>query len=481
MYVDANRVRQIITNILSNAAKFTAHGHIVLGAQVEPPYLHMWVTDSGIGIPSAHQERIFEPFVTSEQAHARRAGVGLGLTITRRLVALHRGILTVESTEGQGSTFHCYLPLRGLATDQPVVSISDQPSVMLVLGTYSDAYTSITALAESLKLPMHYAQTVAEIDALMMQVMPNVLVWDTATQLNDEDTLLGWIQSHPQLGHIPFLIYDSQHLGGQTPILQKPLHNKQFVETVRLLATQQQTAHAQVLIVDDDATMHALYSELLVAHASTTSVQSCMNGEQAQRLLSQGYMPNLIVLDLVMPDYDGFALLAWIREQPQFAHVPVLVISGKVLTRDEIQQLQYPNTMVRPKLGSDPANLQTALMQLLANPHTNPPHLGTAARQAMAFIQQHYMHRITREQIANAAGVSESYLTQVFQHELGMTPWIYLTRFRVAHACALLRNTDESVTDVAVAVGFDDPGYFSKVFRGETGMTPREFRQQTSP
>lgn len=478
MYVDSNRVRQIITNILSNAAKFTTHGAIILGAQVEPPYLHIWVSDSGIGIPNAHQERIFEPFVTVEQPQTRRNGVGLGLAITRRLVSLHRGILTVESVEGKGSTFHCYLPLRGLATDQPVVSMSDSSSGMLVLSMASDTNTSIHTLAESLKLPIYYAQSVAEIAMLMMQVTPNVIVWDTATQLNDEVPLLNWIQAHPQLGYVPFLIYDSQHLGGQTPILQKPVHNKQFVETVRMLVTQHHAPNTQVLIVDDDVSMHALYKELLVSHTPTIATQSCMDGRQAQRMLAQGYMPNLIVLDLVMPDYDGFALLAWIRAQPQFAHIPVLVISGKVLTRDEIQQLQYPNTMVRPKLGSDPANLQSALMQLLNNPHTNPPHLGTAARQAMAFIQQQYMNRITREHIAHAAGVSESYLTQVFQHELGMTPWVYLTRFRVAHACALLRSTNESITDIAVAVGFDDPGYFSKVFRGETGMTPREFRQQ---
>lgn len=480
MYVDANRVRQIITNILSNAAKFTAHGEIVLGAQITPPYLHIWVSDSGVGIPDDQQERIFEPFVTAEQSHTRRSGVGLGLTIARRLVALHRGILTVESTEGHGSTFHCYLPLRGLATDQPVASSTDHTAVMLVLGGHVTPSTSIRLLADSLKLPIHHAQSVVEIDALCAHASPSVIVWDTAFSLADDTVLLNWIQSHPKLGHVPFLMYDSQHLGGQTPILQKPVHNKQFIETVRILATQHQTPQTHVLIVDDDMNMHALYRELLLSHTPSITIQSCMDGRQAQQILAEGYMPNLIVLDLMMQDYDGFALLAWIRAQPQFAHVPVLVISGKVLTRNEIQQLHYPNTMVRPKLGSDPANLQTALLQLLENPHTNPPHLGTAARQAMAFIQQQYMQRITREQIAHAAGVSESYLTQVFQHELGMTPWVYLTRFRVAQACALLRNTDESITDIAVAVGFDDPGYFSKVFRGETGMTPREFRQQAT-
>jgi AraC-like DNA-binding protein len=339
--------------------------------------------------------------------------------------------------------------------------------------------SAVYALAETLKLPIQMVHSIAEIEMIVERSSPAVIAWETTTALYDEATLLTWIQSHPQLGHIPFLVYDTQHAHDPTPILQKPVHNRHFVEMVRVIAAQQQVQQPQLLIVDDDAAMHAMYRDLLIQQAPAITFHSCMNGYEAQQLLANGYMPSLIVLDLVMPEYDGFALLTWIRAQPQLAHVPVLVISGKVLTRAEIQQLQYPNTMVRPKLGSDPANLQAALMQLLVNPHTNPPHLGTAARQAMAFIQQSYMQRVSREQIAHAAGVSESYLTQVFQNELGMTPWVYLTRFRIAQACLRLRSTEESVTDVALSVGFDDPGYFSKVFRNETGMTPREFRQQT--
>lgn len=479
MYVDANRVRQMMTNILSNAAKFTTRGEIVLTAKVEPPYLHMWVKDSGIGIPPSQQERIFEPFFTLEQPYVQQGGVGLGLAITRRLVALHRGILTVESVEGQGSTFHCYLPLRGLATDQPVLPMSEQSQTMLVLGGMP-SNEAIHALATTLKTPMYPVHTIDDIEAMLHQMQPIAIVWDTALTLPDESTLLNWVQSHPQLGHIPFLVYDTQHDYNPTPILQKPIQNQHFVEMVRVIATQHQMQQPQLLIVDDDPAMHTMYRELLAPQSPTVTFRNCMNGREAQQLLMSGHMPSLIVLDLVMPEFDGFALLAWIRAQPHLVQVPVLVISGKVLTRTEIQQLQYPNTMVRPKLGSDPVNLQNALMQLLLNPHTNPPHLGTAARQAMAFIQQSYMQRISREQIAHAAGVSESYLTQVFQHELGMTPWVYLTRYRIAQASLQLRQSDESVTDIALSVGFDDPGYFSKVFRNETGMTPREFRQHAT-
>ena len=101
--------------MLSNANKFTEAGEIVLGAEVVPPHLHLWVKDTGQGIPIDRQERVFEPFFTESIANIRLEGIGLGLTITRRLVALHGGSLTLESQPGRGSIFHVYLPLPNLS------------------------------------------------------------------------------------------------------------------------------------------------------------------------------------------------------------------------------------------------------------------------------------------------------------------------------------------------------------------------------
>ncbi|HRC76665.1 MAG TPA: ATP-binding protein, partial [Kouleothrix sp.] len=115
---DPVRLRQVLLNLLSNASKFTASGAVELGADVLPPHLHLWVQDTGAGIPIDLQERIFEPFVTSEQSKRRQEGVGLGLSITRRLVALHGGSMSLESQPGRGSTFHVYLPLPSIAMGQ---------------------------------------------------------------------------------------------------------------------------------------------------------------------------------------------------------------------------------------------------------------------------------------------------------------------------------------------------------------------------
>ena len=114
IHADPVRLRQILLNLLDNACKATTAGAITLGAEVEPPHLHLWVADTGAGIPSDVQERIFEPFVTEPRGKTRPDGIGLGLPITRRLVALHRGHMALESAPGRGSIFRVYLPLPRL-------------------------------------------------------------------------------------------------------------------------------------------------------------------------------------------------------------------------------------------------------------------------------------------------------------------------------------------------------------------------------
>ncbi|MGD8599547.1 MAG: substrate-binding domain-containing protein, partial [Anaerolineae bacterium] len=140
---DPVRLRQILLNLLSNASKFAAGGAVTLGAEVKTTDLHIWVRDTGLGIPPEMQERIFEPFVTGGHTNRRLEGAGLGLTITRRLVALHRGSIRLESCPGRGSTFHVYLPLPTLSNPaswerearEPVlllISSHDQPAAEIV-------------------------------------------------------------------------------------------------------------------------------------------------------------------------------------------------------------------------------------------------------------------------------------------------------------------------------------------------------------
>jgi signal transduction histidine kinase/AraC-like DNA-binding protein/ABC-type sugar transport system substrate-binding protein len=480
LFVDATRVRQILTNVLSNAAKFTRSGTITLGVLTEPPYLHIWVKDTGIGISPDQQHFIFEPFVTLENPTQRHQGVGLGLAITRRLVALHRGILTVDSEPNRGSTFHISFPLRGLEGNQLTVAPAHHPALIVTTAPHV-AHAHVQRLARYTGATVAHADTPDQFEHLLSHGYPHAIVWiDDPAHVVHDDTLR-YLQTHSVWAHVPLLMYADDHRQGDLPILQKPFQSNQFIEVIRLLFQRNTPQHHHVVIIDDEISMHGFYHDMLTQHLGYVKITSCYDGLHAQHELMD-MQPTFIILDLIMPQQDGFDTLAWIRSQAHLVHTPVLIISGKVLTRDEITRLQYPHTIMRPKLGSTTNELGDLFQQVTQAGINNPAHISSLARQAMAFIQTNFASAITREQIATAVGVSESYLTQVFQQELGITPWVYLTRYRITHAERLLRESNLSITDIAALSGFDDPGYFSKVFRSTTGVSPRAFRQQrTSP
>lgn len=486
VFVDATRIRQVLLNLLGNAAKFTPAGVITLGAVPEPPYIHVWVRDTGIGIAPEHQTAIFEPFVsleapsgdpgTSGERNRDAGGVGLGLAISRRLVALHRGIITVDSAVGSGSTFHVYLPVRSMTGESASPHTPDAPVVLARLGDDAVPSPSVDAMAQRIGVPVVTVDSVAALDALAEHAYPVALVWHSTQPFAAAQAVFDRIHAHPVLARVPLFVYDSVRRRDSLPLLQKSLNDVKFFKYYDNESLSSFEVNIHIVIVDDNPRLHEMYTEVINRTFPTALVTSCLDGALLPETLSTVPPPTMFVLDLVMPGRDGFDTLEWIRQQPSLARVPVVVLSGKVLSRHDVQRLQYPQTVLRPKVGNTHESLADLLRQVAASGLTNPPHLSTAARHALAYIQQHYAERLSRERIANEAGVSESYLTQVFQNELGVTPWTYLARYRITMACEALLASDESISDIAISVGFDDPGYFSKVFRSETGMTPREFR-----
>ncbi|MBN1219889.1 MAG: helix-turn-helix domain-containing protein [Anaerolineae bacterium] len=483
LQVDPVRLRQILLNLLSNARKFTARGQIILGAEVTPPHLHIWVQDTGEGIPVAQQERIFEPFASAEYIHRRREGIGLGLSITRRLVALHRGSMTLASQPGQGSTFHIYLPLPSLS-DQPLTAPlgSAQPVLLLISGQEQPANEIIT-LSQTQGLEIRRVRAGIDIAVALTDIQPAALAWDLASATSEDWLVVQQLRNHPRLSQVPFILYG--HDEGQAPALTlgitqlviKPVSAKTLTETIRALSPPKSAA--PILIVDDDLQALELYRQMVARGLPGYPIRIAANGSEALEIMRHT-PPSLVILDLMMPEPDGFAVLDWMRANPQTRQVPVFVLSGQILTFEDIKRFErHARIALQSKDILSEEETTAALQRLLLEVDTLPPHTGAVVKRTVAYFHQNYQHPLTRQEIAEAVGVSKNYLSHIFRQELGLSPWEYLNRFRIKQAKALLSRTEDSVTEVAFRVGFNNPPYFSRVFRDQTGLSPSEYRERT--
>jgi signal transduction histidine kinase/AraC-like DNA-binding protein/ABC-type sugar transport system substrate-binding protein len=469
---DPVRLRQVLLNLLSNASKFTTRGQIVLGAEIEPPHLHLWVQDSGSGIPTEAQELIFEPFGRVEDLKHRRDGIGLGLSITRRLVALHNGSMSLESKTGVGSTFHVYLPLPGLIGIS--VAISDEPSedVVLVISHQTEPAKSILQLSRRRGLRIEQIASITEISRIQR---PAVIAWDMANAQPEDWALIAQLRRFPRLNRLPFVLYNQQpDSPGLTNILIKPVPHASLVEMLESLHS---TGDSRpILVVDDDPRAREMYEKMLAEAFPGSLVRLADDGDEALEILAT-ITPSLVILDLMMPRVDGFTVLEQMRKDERLQPVPVLVLSGKLLTEQDVRRLDYARVVFQRKEMLSPDETIAALQSISDENTRLLQPTSILVKRAFAYILQNYATPLSRQQIASAVGVSERYLSQIFKQEMGISPWDALNRFRIHRARELLKTTDENITEIATQVGFDDPSYFGRVFNKQTGMSPKVYRE----
>lgn len=480
---DPVRLRQILLNLLSNACKFTESGQITLGAEVEPPYLHIWVSDSGAGIPIEQQERIFEPFVTSDNITRRREGIGLGLSITRRLVALHGGSMSLESQPGAGSVFHIYWPLPNLSGELVIPRQLGARPALLVLSTIGipdsdNLPQEIRSIAARQNLEICLVHEPNTLEDLLKQVQPAAIAWDMYNAVPGEWNIIQRLYTHPLLNNLPLILFGQDTPCGpgigSTNLLLKPFSGRKLVDLIESLRPAE--AAGTVLVVDDDSQAGALYRSLIEEALPGFPILHLLDGEQAQQYLEEN-TPALVILDLIMPKVNGFQVLESLRSNPRSCRVPVIVLSGKLLNFDDVTRLNFPNVVFHSKGLLSTGELIDALQQTLTGETKLGQPTSRMVKQSLAYLHQNYDHSISRSELADTVGVSENYLNQIFQQELGLSPLECLNRLRILKAQELLGTSNETITMIASKVGFEDPAYFSRVFRKLTGKSPKDFRQ----
>ncbi len=481
---DRTRLKQVVLNLISNATKFTEQGGVALGASVADGQVTITVSDTGMGISPEEQEAIFDEFHQSERTTQRGyGGIGLGLAVTRRLIELHGGHIGVRSSgeEGAGSTFFFTLPvLAGDAT--PIAARSDRARVVLLV---------VDQAGEGDLLRDHLARRGFEIEELALHQQPDWLSAILAAPpgaivLNlPPDDERGWelirrVKQDTATQDVPVMYYAlsaAEAAGSLLEIdyLTKPVGRADLIRALERQGIAQAKPGCTILVVDDEPGILDMHVRMVQSQVPQAEVLTAIHGRQALAIM-ETVRPDLVLLDLMMPDVNGFEVLAVMRARELTRDVPVIVLTAQILTADDMARLQQGVAAVLEKGLFSAAEVLAQVEATLAR----SKHFGTetqrTVRQAMAYVHAHYAEPLSREELARAVGVSERHLNRCFQQEMGLPPMTYLNRYRVKRARSLLEQ-GHNVTEVAMAVGFSDSNYFGRVFRLEVGVSPGSYQR----
>lgn len=493
---DRTRLLQVTLNLISNAIKFTARGEVCLAVELGDGTVTVSVRDTGLGIPPEEQAFIFSDFRRSERSIARGyGGLGLGLAICRRLVELHGGTIGVHSTgqEGAGSTFYFTLPTVAAPavqttlvapTEAPTAIPAEQGVLVLTASPATSERLRQHLQLRGFEVQMALIDEPASWQPLLLTAPPAAVVLDVTLASDRAWHVLKMLKSEPMTQGIPALFYAfSQDSAAvlELDYLTKPIELAELTRALDqqwLLPDAEPSPAAQrvFLVVDDDPDTLEMHARIVQRHSPSHRVLKARDGLEALEILQRERV-DLVLLDLMMPEMDGFAMLETMRGREATRRIPVIVITGQTLTEAEMERLNVGVTRV---LSKGVFNLEETLAHLdaaLARKRALSGEAQRLVRQAMACIQENYAESLSREQIADHVGLSDDYLTSCFRKELGLTPMAYLNRYRIQQARQLLKNTHKSITEIALDVGFSSSSYFSRIFRRETGMTPEAYRR----
>ena len=377
---DAMRLRQILLNLLSNACKFTKGGSVTLrvtrARHEQQNCVEFTVIDTGIGMSAEQMQRLFEEFSQADASTARDySGTGLGLAITRRLCQMMGGDVSVTSEPGKGSTFTVRLPVdradvvvrdeasetgADVRSGDCVLVIDDDVTARDIITDYlrQAGFSVVTAAGgrEGLKRAKEFHPIAITLDV----IMPDLDGW----------TVLAALRGDPQLADIPVVmttIVDERQQGmalGAVGYLTKPIDREKLIELMQRFKVP--SGHTRVLVVEDDPVQRERLRSWLGPQQWLLS--EAENGRVALDRLKEK-PPDILLLDLMMPEMDGFQLVATLQEHPTWRDIPVIVITARDLSMEERARLNSGIETVLLKEQFSPADLIEKIRNLVAAQH----------------------------------------------------------------------------------------------------------------
>jgi signal transduction histidine kinase/CheY-like chemotaxis protein len=361
---DGHKVKQVLTNLVSNAIKFTSEGSVSLNVIDKEKEVEFHITDTGIGIRPENLDVIFKEFKQIETDNNRSyAGTGLGLALCKNYAMLLRGRLTVESVYGEGSTFTLIIPKDAFSNeetkipykrkekplvtssrtidegiisddrhriniaDKSVLIVDDDPAVLQLLRDYFNKqkiYTIVSNTGENgLFLADYY--------------LPNLIIVDIKLPKIGGSEIIQKLQQNPRTKEIPVAVIsslDNPKIPTTIPFFKKPLTNQSLAKLVKLISVKK-PSELRILLVEDDIThQHTIIEYINNQNISDIKIDTATTKSETISMLKKN-LYSLLIVDLSLSDAKNFELVEEIKKYKQFANIPIVVYTGKQFTPAE--------------------------------------------------------------------------------------------------------------------------------------------------